>query len=84
MEFETSKGSFQGDAASGAFFTLYFAGALYHQRAVLETIRPNPPYDPDTFLPVEWEYADDADFADEDEDNLREMQSIILLIIICH
>ena len=51
-------------------------------RAVLETIRPNPPYDPDTFLPVEWEYADDADFADEDEDNLREMQSIILLI--CH
>ena len=76
LEFETSKGSFQGDAASGAFFTLYFAGALYHQRAVMETIRPNPPFDPDTFLPVEWEYADDADFADEDEENLREMLPI--------
>ena len=53
LEFETSKGSFQGDAASGAFFTLHFAGALYHQRAVLETIRPNPPFDPDTFPPVD-------------------------------
>ena len=76
LEFETSKGSFQGDAASGAFFTLYFAGALYHQRAVLETIRPNPPFDPNTFFPTEWEYADDADFADEDEDSLREMLPI--------
>ena len=76
LEFETSKGSFQGDAASGAFFTLYFAGALYHLRAVLSYLRPNPPFDPNSFLPVEWEYADDADFGDEVEENLREMLPI--------
>ena len=34
LEIVTSKGLFQGDTASGAFFTLYFAGALYHLRAV--------------------------------------------------
>ena len=73
LEFETSKGSFQGDAASGAFFTLYFAGALYHLRAVTSVTRPNPPFNPDTLFPVEWEYADDGDFVDEDESTLREM-----------
>ena len=76
LEFETSKGSFQGDAASGAFFTLYFAGALYHLRAVTSAIRPNPPYNPATLFPVEWEYADDGDFVDEDEDILKQMLPI--------
>ena len=76
LEFETSEGSFQGDAASGAFFTLYFAGALYHFRAVVMIIRPNPPFNPETLMPIEWEYADDGDFADEDEDTLREMLPI--------
>jgi len=76
LEFETSKGSFQGDAASGALFTLYFAGALNHYRAVVMVIRPNPPYVPETMLPIEWEYADDADFADEDEEVLKEIMPI--------
>lgn len=76
LEFETSEGSFQGDAASGALFTLYFAGALYHYRAVVSVIRPNPPFDPDSLLPMEWEYADDGDFADEDEEVLKEILPI--------
>ena len=76
LEFETFKGSSQGDAVSGAFFTLYFADAFYHQSAVLDTIRPNPPFDPDTLFPTEWKYADDADFANEDEDSLEEMLPI--------
>ena len=48
---------------------------MYHQSAVLDTIRPNPPFDPDTFFPTELNYADDADFANEaeDEDSLEEM-----------
>ena len=51
LKFKTN-GSFQGDAASEAFLTLYFAGAsyfagaLYHLRAFTYAIRPNPPYNP--------------------------------------
>ena len=53
LEIITSKGLFQGDTASGAFFTLYFAGALYHIRAVNSAIRPDPPYNAATLFPVE-------------------------------
>ena len=38
----------------------------------MSVIRPNPPFHPETLLPVKWEYADDGDFADEDENFLRE------------
>ena len=72
MEFETSIGAFQGDSLSGSLFTLYFAGSLYHYRAVVSVIRPNPPFEPETLLPLEWEYADDADFVDEDEEVLQQ------------
>ena len=34
-------------------------------RAVTIYIRPNPPI-ADNMMPLEWEYVDDADFADED------------------
>ena len=63
----SSDGFFQGDAASGVIFTLFFAGALYHYGAVVKVIRPNPPFHPETLLPIEWEYADDGNFAEEDE-----------------
>ena len=38
----------------------------------MSVIRPNPPFHPETLLPIEWEYADDGDFADEDENVLIE------------
>ena len=43
----------------------------------MSVIRRNPPFHPETLLPVKWEYADDGDFADEDEHFLREMFPII-------
>ena len=54
LEFKTFKGSFQGDAASRAFSTLYFDGALYHLRAVTSSIWLNPPHNPATLFPAEW------------------------------
>ena len=72
FEFETSDGFFQGDAASGVIFNFYFAGTLYHYSAVVSVIRQNPPFHPETLLPIKWEYTDDGDFADEDENFLRE------------
>ena len=65
LEFKTFNGSFQGDAASGAFSTLYFDGALYHLRAVTTSIWLNPPL---IQPPTEWEHADDGNFVDEAED----------------
>ena len=38
----------------------------------MSVIRPNPPFHPETILLIEWEYADDGEFADEDENVLRE------------
>ena len=38
----------------------------------MSVIRPNPPFHPETLLLIEWEYADDGEFADEDENVLRE------------
>ena len=69
-EFIVSIGAFQGDSLSGNLFTVYLAGALYHLRAVTMHIRLNPPIS-DQLLPLEWEYADDVDFLDEDEENLQ-------------
>ena len=54
---------------------MYLAGALYHLRAVVIHIRPNPPI-AESSLPLEWEYTDDADFADEDEDKLHQLLPI--------
>ncbi|XP_063679797.1 uncharacterized protein LOC134815179 [Bolinopsis microptera] len=68
-------GAFQGDSLSGNLFTLYLAGALYHLRAFMSYLRPNPPF-AENLLPLEWEYADDADFTDEDKKNLESMLPI--------
>ena len=60
---------------SGNLFTLYLAGALNHLRAVTSNFRPNPPI-AGNLLPVEWEYADDVDFIDENPQNLTELLPI--------
>ena len=74
-EFIVTIGAFQGDSLSGNLFTLYLAGALYHLRAFMSYLRPNPPF-AENLLPLEWEYADDADFTDEDKKNLESMLPI--------
>ena len=74
-EFIVTIGAFQGDSLSGKLFTLYLAGALYHLRAFMSYLRPNPAF-AENLLPLEWEYADDADFTDEDKKNLESMLPI--------
>jgi hypothetical protein len=44
-------------------------------RAVTITIRPNPPI-ADNMMPLEWGYADDVDFVNEDEDVLLQLLPI--------
>jgi hypothetical protein len=66
IEFVTTLGSFQGDSLSGCLFTLVLAAALYHLRTLIP-YRNNIPYNPNTLMPLESEYADDVDFLDEDE-----------------
>ena len=62
---------------SGCLFTLVLAGALRDLRNRLTTSmnRPNPPIT-DIGLPLDTEYADDVDFNDEDEENLRALLPI--------
>ena len=72
IEFEVTIGAYQGDSLSGSLFTLYLAGALYHFRAVVSSLRPNPPITV-SLLPLEWEYADDVDFIDEDKETLEQI-----------
>lgn len=74
-EFIVTIGAFQGDSLSGNLFTLYLAAALYHLRAVMSFLRPNPPI-AENLLPLEWEYADDVDFVDEEKSNLEYMLPI--------
>ncbi len=71
-EFESFLGAFQGDCLSGCLFTLVLAGALNELRLTLAVTisRPNPPIS-DLGLPLDTEYADDVDFNDEEEENLR-------------
>ena len=72
VEFLSLLGAFQGDCLSGCLFTLVLAGALCELREHLAVTmeRPNPPITVDGF-PQESEYADDVDFMDEEEENLR-------------
>ena len=76
-EFQSFLGAFQGDCLSGCLFTLVLAGALRDLRNRLTTSmnRPNPPIT-DIGLPLDTEYADDVDFNDEDEENLRALLPI--------
>ena len=69
--FISTKCAFQGDSLSGCFFTLSLAGSLYQLRAMYNP-RPVIPVS-DCGLPLEWEYADDVDFIDENIDKLRNM-----------
>ena len=71
-EFQSFLGAFQGDCLSGCLFTLVLAGALCDLRTQLTVAidRPNPPITNIGF-PLDTEYADDIDFNDEDEANLR-------------
>ena len=73
--FDVTVGAFQGDGLSGCLFTLYLAGALLQLRAVTSCFRPNPPISNDN-LPLEWEYADDTDFMDEDKITLQKLYQI--------
>ena len=69
--FISTKGAFQGDSLSGNLFTLTLAGSLNHLRVVF-TARPQLPIARNG-MPIEWEYADDADFADDNIETLEEM-----------
>ena len=57
---------------SGCLFTLVLAGALRYFIAhiVVEIDRPDPPI-AELGFPLDTKYADDVDFNDEDEENLR-------------
>ena len=72
VEFQSLIGAFQGDCLSGILFTLVLAGALCELRVTLESSlgRPNPPIT-DLGFPLDSEYADDIDFNDEDDENLK-------------
>lgn len=67
--FMSTRGAFQGDSLSGCLFTLSLAGGLNQIRAVF-TERPAIPIS-DVGMPLEWEYADDADFIDNDLNKLE-------------
>ena len=71
-EFHSFLGAFQGDCLSGCLFTLVLAGALKELRITLriQLNRPNPPLSY-LGLPLDTEYADDVDFMDENEENLK-------------
>ena len=69
--FLSTGGSFQGDSLSGCLFTLTLAGGLNQLRSVY-IARPILPI-ADNGMPLEWEYADDADFVGQDIETLREM-----------
>ena len=81
-EFLSFLGAFQGDCLSGCLFTLVLAGALRDLRNRLESAmnRPNPPIT-DIGLPLDSEYADDIDFNDEDEVNLRKLLPIATKVL---
>ena len=67
--FLVTLGSFQGDSLSAKLFSLYLAGALNQLRAISGA--PNPPIN-HNLMPLESQYADDADFYDENGKYLKE------------
>ena len=77
-KFESLLGAFQGDSLSGKLFTLVLAAALHHLRAMSD--RPNPPVS-SIGMPIEWEYADDCDFAAEDLEELKELERLAQTIL---
>ena len=72
FEFQSTLGAFQGDCLSGCLFTLVLAGALHELRLLLVVKLDRPPLPiADSGFPLDTEYADDVDFLDEDEENLK-------------
>ena len=69
--FISTVGAFQGDSLSGCIFTLSLAGGL-NQLRVVYVERPIIPVE-DSGMPLEWQYADDGDFIDNDLDTLTAM-----------
>ena len=71
IEFQTSTGAFQGDAASGNLFTVVEAAALMDLQAIASSVSssayivsnpiPNPPVALN-YMPLETEYSDDINF----------------------
>ncbi len=81
-EFHSLLGAFQGDCLSGCLFTLVLAGALCELRLTLSISmdRPDPPIT-NLGLPLDSEYADDVDFMDEEEENLRKILPVATEIL---
>ena len=81
-EFLSLLGAFQGDCLSGCLFTLVLAGALCDLRLTLSASmgRPNPPIT-SLGLPLDCEYADDVDFMDEEEENLKSILPVATAIL---
>ena len=82
LEFQSFLGAFQGDCLSGCLFTLVLAGALNELRLTLTVTigRPFPPISVEG-LPLDSEYADDVDFNDEEEENLRAILPVATAIL---
>jgi hypothetical protein len=71
-EFQSLLRAFQGDFLSGCLFTLVLAGALNELRLTITVQLDRPiPQISVASMPLDSEYADDVNFNDEDEDNLR-------------
>ena len=68
--FETTIGSPQGDSLSPVLVTCYLAAALKCVQG--SAGRPDPPITLEG-MPLEWEYADDVDFADEECEPLHSL-----------
>ena len=78
--FISTVGPFQGDSLSGSLFTLSLAGGLNQLRSVY-VHRPLIPVDNFNSMPLEWQYADDGDFIDDDLDFLTAMLPVCTSIL---
>ena len=72
--FATTIGSPQDDSLSPVLFTCYLEAALREVRSNISWL--NPP-DPHKTMPLEWEYADDVDFANEEQPPLKALLPVI-------
>ena len=72
--FETTMGSPQGDSLSPVLFTCYLEAALREVRSNISWL--NPPIS-NSRMPLEWEYADDVDFANEEQPLLTALLPVI-------
>ena len=86
IQFQTSTGAFQGDAASGNLFTVVEAAALIHLRAIVSSVSsspyvvinpiPNPPVALN-YMPLETAYSDDINFNNTCLETLQQLFPIV-------